>query len=348
MMANQDYTPPDDCIVVQTDFAFDFVNRLITRLYNDQQLQLQSVQEVKVDNIRSNNPNDNLSLVFGNANCFARTASSVLRMCMLRSAEVPEHLYPKLGKPSMRRNKTAMEYSWTYGNKFVLTTNKDRAKEYYSHYDQLYPHMKDELCTARPNQLQIIPGTMMLIFRGNFSEIIAFNTSLQVKYCPNYQNIGGFLKDVSGHYESFAHVVCQVQRIRNPNHACLNVLRLMKGGNWHINTLLRHLPNVLWAEEEITETEPETDDYEKEVEEYFGHVSGDDESKSPPVLTQPQMGMQPPPRVQAQPMGMQPYLPQNLDQQNPGRYGQPQAPQPYPQDDLGEQLARLNIGQLNH
>ena len=315
MMANQDYTPPKDCIVVQTDFAFDLILRIITQLKDDQELELQFFQEVEIYNIKSNDEDDMCQLKFGGkrahidgtrTQCFARTATSVLRMCMLRSANVPEEHYPKLGNYSKRRNVEGMRYfhwshpRYTFGQEFVLTTNREHAREYYSHYDHLYPHFRieDQLLKAQPNRLVFIPETMMLIFRENFSEIIVFNTTFQVGYVPYYQqNMHGFYYDIGGYYESYAHVVCQVLRICNPNHACLNVLRLMKGGNWHINTLLRHLTNVIWAEEEYTQAEQGTDDDEREVDAYFAGLE-----------QQPQMP------------------PQNLDHQlNPNQYGQLQA-----------------------
>ena len=264
-MANQDNTPPiNDCIVVQTDFAFDLILSIIAQLNKDRQLHLQSVQNVQIENIRSNNKDDEFK--FGGKHAhkvgkrmqsFARTATSVLRMCMLRSANVPAYCYPELGEYSKPRNLAVMRYFpnkvYMFCQEFVLTTNRERAREYYSYYDHLYPHFRieDQLLKAQPKQLVFIPETMMLIFRENFSEIIAFNTSLRVRYWPNYQPniIDGSPYDIGGRYESFANVVCQVNKICNPDHVCLNVLKLMKGGNCRIDTLLRHLSDVNWAEE---------------------------------------------------------------------------------------------------
>ena len=322
-MANQDLTPLNDCIVVKTDFAFDFVNCLITRLWRDEELELQSVQEVQIDNIRSNDEQNEHRFLFGGINagdrkrtqCFARTASSVLRMCMLRSANVPEDLYPKFGPRSKRRNEARMRYSSIHGQRFVLTTNEQRAREYYSHYDHLHPHFKieDQLLQIQPNQWEIMPGSMMYIFRGNFSEIITFNTSFQVMYWPN--NIGGY-------YQSFAHVVCQVQKIRNPDHVSVKVLKLMKDGYFSIDVMLNHLCEVNWAEEENTVSEPETDDDENESDDVHAEVE-----ELP--LMQPPMPMQP----------------QNLDHQmNPDQYRQPQAPL----SKLSTQFAQLNVEEPNH
>ena len=334
MMANQDNTPPNDCIVVQTDFAFDIVNRLITKLNNDHQLELQSMQDVQIKNIRSNNQREDSSLVFGSAQSFARTTSSVLRMCMLRSANVPGDLYPNLRKHSMRRNEAAMDYSQTDGNEFVLTTNKDRAREYYSHYDQLYPHFKieDQLCTAEQNQLKKIPGTMMFIFRRNFSEIIAFDTSLQVKYCP---------KDGGHSYESFAHVNCLVRKICDPNHVCVKVLRLMKGGYWSMDVMLCQLSKVNWVKEENTESEPGTKNESNDGIKVPPMQPSDSLPMQPIAIMQPQMPTSMQPQMQIQQPGV--VRPQNQLSQN--QYGQPQAPQPDPQNGLGEQFASLNIGQ---
>ena len=286
------------------------------------------MQAVEIYNIKSNDEDDMCRLKFGGrrahidgtrTQCFARTATSVLRMCMLRSANVPKEYYPKLGIYSKRRNVEGMRYNhwshprYTLGQEFVLTTNRERAREYYSHYDHLFPHFRieDQLLKAQPNQLVFIPETMMVIFRENFSEIIVFTTNFQVRYRPNYQqNIYGSRYDIGGRYESFAHVNCQVMRICNSDHVCLNVLKLMKGGNCRIDTLLRHLSDVNWAEEENTETEQATDDYdEREVEAYFSELE-----------LQPQMP------------------PQNMAHQlNPNQYpGQPQAPWSYSQNVLSQ------------
>ena len=73
---------------------------------------------------------------------------------------------------------------------------------YWSKYDQLYPHFRieNELHQAGLNRQASIPS-MMLIFRGNFTEVVEITTTFEATLMEDQQ------------FESYIHVICIVRKI---------------------------------------------------------------------------------------------------------------------------------------
>ena len=217
----------DDYIIVQTDIAFEPAFEALKQLQECQLLQVQHLQVVWIKNVESNAPNETDRFIFGGgrdklaAQSFSRTVSSILRMCMLRSGNLPEGLWPKLGRVSMSRNRDKMEYEQQHGNRFELTADEVDANAYYSSYDHIHPHFKLEhqLQNVPPNEWWNMQPTMMLIFRNNFSEVIEFNTSFKARYRPDIS---------TGTYQSYVNVRCVVRRILNTEHESLQYLKSLK------------------------------------------------------------------------------------------------------------------------
>ena len=216
----------NDCIIVQTDIAFDVALDVLRQLQAHQLLEATHLQVVSIENVESNAPNDPDRFVFGggrgnSVHFFSRTVSSVLRMCMLRSGNVPEDLWKLLGERSLSRNRDKMVYIQPQGNRFVLTADEVDASAYYSSYDHIHPYFKLEhqQKNVPPNQWWNMQPTMMLIFRNNFSEVIEFSTSLKTRYRPDIS---------TGTYQSYVNVRCIVRRIRNTEHDSLQYLKSLK------------------------------------------------------------------------------------------------------------------------
>lgn len=225
-----DVNVPYDCILVQADIVFNLALEVLSDLQRNEQLDLRTSQTVSIDNIESNARHDQLRFTFGGAHAgsyrrriqsFARTVSSVLRMCMLRSANA-SHYCPTFGECSYPRNRAKMVYS-QYGPQFVLSTDRMLTMDYYSYYDNLYPHFKIEhqLESIGPNQFLQMPATMMLIFRRNFTKVIEISTNFQARdlSAPNV---------IPGTFQSYVNVRCIVRDIRNPEHSSLKLFKSLK------------------------------------------------------------------------------------------------------------------------
>ena len=100
----------NDCILVQTDCAFNIVLTVLESLSNDDEFHVSSYKVVTIKNIESDDPDDHYSLRFGGGGdqpfpqrlqCFARTTSSVLRMMMLKSVNASRWC-PRIGQYSER------------------------------------------------------------------------------------------------------------------------------------------------------------------------------------------------------------------------------------------------------
>ena len=216
----------NDCIIVQTDIAFDVALDVLRRLQEHQLLEVTHLQVVSIENVESNAPNEPDRFIFGggrgnSVHFFSRTASSVLRMCMLKSGNVPEGLWPQFGAHSLSRNRDKMLYDQQQGNTFVLTADRVDASAYYSSYDHIHPHFKLEhqQKNVPQNEWWYMQPTMMLIFRNNFSEVIEFSTSFKARYRPDIR---------IGTYQSYVNVRCVVRRIRNTEHESLQFLKSLK------------------------------------------------------------------------------------------------------------------------
>ena len=217
-----------DCILVETDIAFNLVLETLSELQRNQLLHLRTSRTVMIDNIESNNSSDYHCFRFGGEHAgsfikrtqaFAKTASSVLRMCMLVSANA-SHFCPGFGQKSHSRNKAKMQVTH-YGQQFELSNNRMLTMEYYGCYDQIYPHFKIEhLLTTQPHERILTPAKIMLIFRRNFSEVIQITTNLEVQDMSDVYGPGIF--------RSFVHVLCSVYNVGDPEHHSMQPLKALK------------------------------------------------------------------------------------------------------------------------
>ena len=152
----------NDCILVQTDCAFNIVLTVLESLSNDDEFHVSSYKVVTIKNIESDDPDDHYSLRFGGGGrlylqCFARTASSVLRMMMLKSVNASRWC-PRIGQHSERRNKQKMQletHVQPRRREFAIAATKSAAEEYYTYYDHLHPHLKLRKGFCLCNQLMI-------------------------------------------------------------------------------------------------------------------------------------------------------------------------------------------------
>ena len=98
-----------DTIFVQTDPAFNIVLQSLKELRDQNRLQETHVQAATLTNIESNDDDEDRRLMFGGEreelanSAFGRTASAVVRMCMLEVAGVPRSLWPKVAHGSQNR-----------------------------------------------------------------------------------------------------------------------------------------------------------------------------------------------------------------------------------------------------
>ena len=227
--------PEIDCILVQTDPAFELARAAL----NDEcegDCKPVAMQKVSIDNIESNNC---LSICFGGVyakhriiriQAFARTASSVLRMCMLRSANVCADYSPSIGHYSQIRNSRKMAIENLYLPIFPLSNNKEHAMEYYSHYDMMHPHFMIEhgLLQHQPGEWWHMSSTMLVVWR-NFSEVVKFATNLSARDMSGIPDRKGAVYPF-GTFESSVNVQCSVHNITNPNHVSLQFLRALCSG----------------------------------------------------------------------------------------------------------------------
>ncbi|CAH3155727.1 unnamed protein product [Porites evermanni] len=201
-------------IFVQTDPSFDIVLRSLNELNAQRRLQVTHHQTAVIPRIRSNNPHDDNRCLFGaeNESCiqsFARTASAVARMCMLRATNVDEKHWPKIGALSESRNKATLHYqeqNQAHGGNFTLAQTPAQAKRYYSKYDHLYPHflIEHEFRSVGANHEVFLPS-MMLIIDSDFTQVVEITTTFRAKRLPDVINL----------FQGYIHVVCIVRSINN-------------------------------------------------------------------------------------------------------------------------------------
>ena len=195
-------------IFVQTDPAFNIVLKCLKELGDQHRLQVTHYQLADLRDIESNDANEGRRFMFGGktlpaSHAFGRTASAIVRMCMLEAAGVPRKLWPKPGGNADRRNKEKLHNPLGHQPRgFCLAPTKKIATHYLSKYDQLYPHFRieDEVDEVDLNTQISIPS-MMLIFRGNFTEVVEITTTFKATARGNQQ------------FESYIHVICIVRKI---------------------------------------------------------------------------------------------------------------------------------------
>jgi len=198
-----------ETIFVQTDPTFNIVVQASNELKEQERLQVTYYKTASITNIESNDPDNARRFLFGGRRpdlkffAFGRTASSVLRMCMLEAASINETFWPRIGKYSHTRNKCKLAPQTVEPSQFHLADNLTDARKYWSKYDQLYPQflIQHELKSVAINTRTSLPS-MMLIFRGNFTEFIEITTTLDATQRKGQK------------FDSFVHVTCIVRSIK--------------------------------------------------------------------------------------------------------------------------------------
>ena len=106
-----------ETIFVQTDPAFNIVLQSLLELKNQDRLQLTHLQTASLEDIESNDGDENQRFKFGGKNgpsyanyAFGKTPSAVVRMCMLDAVGVSRSFWPKLGKYSDSRKKEKLQH----------------------------------------------------------------------------------------------------------------------------------------------------------------------------------------------------------------------------------------------
>lgn len=217
----------EETIFVQTDPAFNVVLQSLRELRNQQRLEATRAQTASLVNIENGNEAGKFGgrrKIRANAAFGRRTASAVVRMCMLEAVGVKRDLWPKLSHNTDSRNRAKLQRQVIRGPLFRLATEKNVAKHYWSKYDHIYPHfwIEKKVEQVARNRLVNMPS-MMLIFRGNFTEVVEIKTTFTA--IPR----GGQL------FDSHIHVICIVRKItaessaERPDGECTKLLkRLMK------------------------------------------------------------------------------------------------------------------------
>ena len=203
-----------ETIFVQTDPAFDIVLQSLTELRNQGRLRVTHFQAATLENIRSNDDDEGRTLMFGGEGdpyaAFGRTASSVVRMCMLEAVGVARGLWPRIGTHTDRRNRENLQNPLgDQPRPFSLANDFDTARHYWSKYDQLYPHFRIEhevrlVADANTQVHHVSMPRMMLIFRENFSEVVEITTTFNATPRGDQE------------FRSYIHVICIVREISKP------------------------------------------------------------------------------------------------------------------------------------
>ena len=204
-----------ETIFVETDPAFNVVLQALVELRNQDRLQLTNLQTESLEDIESNDRDENSRLKFGGKNgpsyaysAFGKTASAVVRMCMLGAVGVSKNYWPKAGNKSDERNKGKLRHEILRQPHFCLAHEQNAARFYYSKYDQIYPpsRIQHELRQVDLNK-QVKMSSMMLIFRRNFTEVVEISTTFTATPKENQQ------------FKSYIHVICAVRKITGESSA---------------------------------------------------------------------------------------------------------------------------------
>ena len=188
-----------ETIFVQTDPAFQIVLDATNELRD--RLQVTHFQTAVITDIESNHQRDDHRFVFDFVS-FGRTASAVVRMCMLEAVGVSRKFWPNIGPYSYSRNKNKLERV-IIGPLFCLANDRNTARHYWCKYDQLYPHFRieDAVSGLDINQQENM-SSMMLILRNNFAELIEIITTFTARRRAEHR------------FNSYVHVTCIVREIQ--------------------------------------------------------------------------------------------------------------------------------------
>ena len=199
-----------ETIFVQTDLAFHAVNLALTELRDQHRLHVTHSQIASIDDIESNDEQEDHRLRFGGQNApitaresFSRTASEIVPMCMLEAVGINRDLWPQIGNTvSNARNQDKLQREVFIHPLFSLATDDWTAIHYWLKYCQLYPQfrIRNTVQYLNINGQGSMPS-MMLIFRNNATEVIEITTTFNAT--PSEEN----------HFSSYVSVICQVRNI---------------------------------------------------------------------------------------------------------------------------------------
>ena len=197
-----------ETIFLQTDPAFNPVLVVLKELRDEKRLHVKHCQRAWIQGIESNNKDD--KDVFGGDNAekmapfsFTRTASAVVRMCMLEAVGIKQDLFPNIGNFSFKRNREKTKKKVLMKPLFRLTEDQKRAHYYWSKYDQLYPHFRiqNEFDKADTEKKKANMPSMMLIFVNDIKRVIEITTTFTATQKEDFK------------FESYVNVTCIVRDI---------------------------------------------------------------------------------------------------------------------------------------
>ena len=217
----------EETIFLQTDPAFNAVLVVLKELRDKERLHVKHCQRAWIQGIESNNEDD--KDVFGGKKAetmgplsFTRTASAVVRMCMLEAVGIKQDLFPNIGNFSFKRNREKTEKKVLIKPLFCLTEDPKRANYYWSKYDQLYPHflIQKEFDKEDTGKKKANMPSMMLIFSNDIKRVIEITTTFTAtpkkhfKF-KSYVNVTCIVRDISeGPCSEFFKALMQPLNIR--------------------------------------------------------------------------------------------------------------------------------------
>ena len=184
-----------DRIFVNIDPPYDYVEDELSDVTLDET----NRQTCTLDAVQSNGREGDSIFAFGGnldeeksseqrASAFGRTASAVFRMVMLRAVQIPEEHWPKFGDPAMTRNKKTMVFKVTKRNnppfKLLNDDTKENAREYWSRYDQAFPHFLIENEVLKHTREKVPFKNTMFILRRSAPQVIEITTKAYATMNP--------------------------------------------------------------------------------------------------------------------------------------------------------------------
>lgn len=167
-----------EVIFLQTDPNFSLVLQAMKELRDKKRLPLKktTVQRAWITRIKAAVYPE---YIWDRMYDFSRTASACFRMAMLEATGIPRDWWPTAvsTKANTHRDNMGREPDPV---RFHLAADKDKARTYWSHYDQLYPHYTITEKYDKTNADESVPlNSMMVIFREGFTEMIEITTTVQ-------------------------------------------------------------------------------------------------------------------------------------------------------------------------
>lgn len=192
-------------VFIEADPTFAFVLHAYHELRREQRLVLHNIQEARVNRVKGSNGMD--ELLFGNFYGFARTYALCARVCMVRATGMNVRR-GWFGNDVCYRRNVLDQNNFVFtchhplnGPPYRITANAEEDIEYFSKYDQLYPHFLIRAkCQNQPNGHQISLPSMMLIFSQDFTEVVEITTTATIT------DFGG--NNRPGRFHGYINVLC--------------------------------------------------------------------------------------------------------------------------------------------